>query len=42
MNLEESKVRRKESKNDKRFYTSRDMAIIKKDIALRNSQFKRG
>ena len=29
MNLEETKVRRKESKNDKRFYTSRDIAIIK-------------
>lgn len=42
MNLEETKVRRKESKNDKRFYTSRDIAIIKKDVALRNSQFKRG
>jgi hypothetical protein len=26
----------------RRFYSSLDMAIVKKDIATRNSQFKRG
>ena len=31
-----------ESKNHKRFYTSRDMAIIKHDVAVYNSQAKRG
>jgi len=34
--------RRKESKDLKRFYTSLDMAIIKKDAANRNGQIKRG
>lgn len=28
--------------NHKRFYTARDMAIIKKDAAIRNSRIKRG
>lgn len=30
------------SKNRKRFYSQLDMAIIKKDIAARNSESKRG
>ena len=34
--------RRKESKNLNRFYTTLDMAIIKKDAANRNGQIKRG
>jgi hypothetical protein len=32
----------KYSKNDKRFYTSLDMAIAKHDQAVRNSKIKRG
>ena len=43
MNLEEKARRRNESrKNWKRFYTSLDMAIIKKDAATRMAQIKRG
>jgi len=43
MNLEEKTKRRNESrKNHKRFYTSMDMAIIKKDAATRMAQVKRG
>lgn len=41
----QSKGRRKESSGQgigKRFYTSLDMAIIKRDIAHRNSEIKRG
>ena len=34
--------RRKHSKNGKRFYTSKDMAIIKHDTAVYNSQQNRG
>ena len=33
---------RKESSSGKRFYTSRDMAIIKMDQAKRNAEIKRG
>ncbi len=33
---------RNESKNYKRFYTSKDMSIIKHDIAVKNSQVNRG
>ena len=42
MNLERIKTRKKESKNRKRFYTTLDMAIIKKDAAERNAKIKRG
>lgn len=41
-NLEYNARRKKSSKKGKRFYTSRDMAILKKDIAIRKSQIKRG
>lgn len=34
--------KRKYSKNGKRFYTSRDMAIFKHDEAVLNSKAKRG
>lgn len=34
--------RRKESKHNKRFYTSRDMSELKHMIAIRNSEIKRG
>ena len=43
MNLERVRTsRRKESKSLKRFYTALDMAIIKKDAAIRNAKIKRG
>jgi len=42
MNLDHIARRKKESKHNKRFYTSLDMAIIKKDAATRNAQNKRG
>lgn len=43
MNLEWIKRRRKHShRNDNRFYTSLDMAIVKKDAATRKAQEKRG
>ena len=42
MSLDYKAKRRKESKNLRRFYTSLDMAIIKKDMAIRNSRIKRG
>ena len=43
MNLDCNAKRRPESrKNWKRFYTSLDMAIIKRDAANRNGQIKRG
>lgn len=41
--LEETAKQRKNSrKNHRRFYTSRDMAIVKHDAAVRNSKVKRG
>ena len=42
MNLETLARRQKESKNNKRLYTMVDMAIVKKDAAIRNSKIKRG
>ncbi len=33
---------RKESKHGNRFYTDKDMAIIKHDVAVKNSEIKRG
>ena len=43
MNLEQITRKRKASrKNNKRFFTSLDMSIIKKDAATRNSRIKRG
>lgn len=43
MNIEYKAKRREVSrKNLKRFYTSLDMAIVKKDAANRNGQIKRG
>jgi len=42
MNIEAIARRKKESKNNKRFYTSVDMAIVKKDAAIRNAKIKRG
>jgi len=42
MNLEIIANRKKEYRNNKRFYTSIDMAIIKKDAAGRNALIKRG
>ena len=43
MNIEYKVRRRNESrKNHNRFYTSLDMAIIKKDAATRMAQIKRG
>ena len=40
--LEWNATSRKESSGGKRFYTSRDMAIIKMDQAKRNAEIKRG
>ena len=37
-----AKNRNVSRKNNKRFYTSLDMAIVKKDIASRNGEIKRG
>ena len=34
--------RRQESRNGNRFYTARDMAILKHDIAIQNSRKNRG
>ena len=43
MNIEKIKRYRKESrKNHNRFYTSVDMAIIKKDADIRKAKIKRG
>lgn len=42
MKLELTARKRKESRKGKRFYTSRDMAIIKHDAAVRNSKVNRG
>lgn len=40
--LEQSGKKRPTSRSNKRFFTSRDMAIIKHDDAKRNAQVKRG
>lgn len=40
--LENEGRNRKHSKKGKRFYTSRDMAIVKHDIAADNGRVKRG
>lgn len=42
MNLNNKTTQRKSSKRGKRFYTSIDMSIIKKDIATKNAEIKRG
>ena len=43
MNIEyKAKSRKESARNHNRFYTSLDMAIIKKDAANRNGQIKRG
>jgi len=42
MNIEYKAKYRKESKHLKRLYTKLDMAIIKKDVANRQGQIKRG
>lgn len=42
MNLEDKAQRKPESKNLKRFYTQRDMAIIKLNESIYNSRVKRG
>lgn len=42
MKLLETATTRRRSRNHRRFFTSRDMAIIKHDAAVRNSQIKRG
>lgn len=42
MNLQEACKRVKYSKNDKRFYTRLDMAIIKQNESIVNSEVKRG
>ena len=38
--IQQQAKRRKESRNGNRFYTARDMAIVKHDIAVQNSQKK--
>lgn len=42
MKLEQAAKTRKESRNGKRRYTNRDMAIIKHDESILNSKVKRG
>jgi len=42
MKLELTARRRRESRNGNRFYTSRDMAIIKHDQMVQNAREKRG
>lgn len=39
---EKIKKRKHSRKSNNRFYTSRDMAIVKHDVAVRNSRIKRG
>lgn len=36
------KGRKQSRSRNKRFYTSKDMAIIKQDIAIKNAEIKRG
>jgi hypothetical protein len=43
MTLDDKITQRKSSKKrERRFYTALDMAIVKKDIAIRNAKIKRG
>lgn len=41
MKLEQSAKRKKQSQKGNRFFTSRDMAIVKHDASVRNSKINR-